>query len=129
MRPRWDRDRQELRLYRQKPDHTFEDVTKDAGFDWEGCGGISITDFDHDGDLDIVAGRSFFRLPAERTKDRIAEAALFRNDVGNKKKWFELTLTGTTSNRSAIGARVTVRAGGVTQQREVHGGIVSWNSD
>ncbi len=115
-------DRQELCLHRQKPDHTFEEVTKEAGFDWEGCGGISIADIDHDGDLDILAGRSFNRLPAERTKDRIAEAALFRNDIGSKKNWFELTLTGTASNRAALGARVTVRIGNVTQLREVRGG-------
>jgi hypothetical protein len=115
-------DRQELRLYRQKPDHSFEEVTKEAGFDWEGCGGISVADFDRDGDLDILAGQSFMRLPAERTKDRVPEAALFRNDIGNRKKWVTLTLSGTAANRAAIGARVTVRAGGVTQMREVRGG-------
>ena len=115
-------DRQELRLYRQKADHSFEEVTKEAGFDWEGCGGISVCDFDRDGDLDILAARSFFRLPAERTKDRIAEAALFRNDVGNKKRWIQLVLEGTAANRQAIGARISVRVGTTTQLREIRGG-------
>jgi hypothetical protein len=31
-------------------------------------------------------------------------------------------LIGTKSNRAAIGAKVTIRAAGVKQQREVHGG-------
>ena len=38
------------------------------------------------------------------------------------RHWLVLRLVGTTSNRSAIGARVRVTAGGATQIREVHGG-------
>ena len=55
-------DGQFLRLYRQLPDHTFEEVTSIAGFDWEGCGGLSLGDFDRDGDVDVLVGRSFLRL-------------------------------------------------------------------
>ncbi|MBL0198464.1 MAG: ASPIC/UnbV domain-containing protein [Myxococcales bacterium] len=44
---------------------------------------------------------------------------MFENRVGNKNHWVFLRLVGTTANHEAIGARVTLRAGGVTQIREV----------
>ena len=47
---------------------------------------------------------------------------LYRLDVATPASWTELKLVGTTSNRSAIGARVRIVAGGVTLVREVRGG-------
>jgi hypothetical protein len=42
------------RLYRQKPDGRFEDVTVEAGLAGEGYGqGIAVGDYDNDGDPDI----------------------------------------------------------------------------
>ncbi len=125
-------DGQFLRLYRQKEDRTFEEATKEAGFDWEGCGDLSIGDFDRDGDPDILAGRSFFRLNQEH-RDRhmggikVNEAGLFRNDIGNRigNRWINVRLRGRgagSANRSGIGARITVIAGGVSQIREIRGG-------
>ncbi len=77
-------DGQFLRLYRQRQDGTFEDATADAGFDWEGCGDLSIGDFDRDGDVDMSAGRSFMRLN-QAHRDRfmggmkVNEVGLFEN--------------------------------------------------
>jgi len=65
-------------------------------------------DYDLDGDLDIYLGTY-----PDRTN------RLFRNDLSGDNHWFELVLVGTISNRSAIGARVTLTAGGLTQVREV----------
>jgi len=65
--------------------------------------GCSWADLDADGDLDLfVANRSN------------QANFLYRND-GATGRWLKLRLTGTTSNRTAIGARVRVRArvGGV----------------
>jgi hypothetical protein len=122
-------DGQYLRLYRQEEDGTFTEATDRAGFAWEGCGSISIGDFDRDGDPDILAGRSFMRL-GQAHRDQymggitVNEPALFRNDVGNRSgnHWLTVRLAGKTANRSGIGARVSVTAGGVTRIRELRCG-------
>ena len=125
-------DGQYLRLYRQTEDGDFEEVTTIAGFDWEGCGGISIGDYDRDGDVDIVAGRSFMRLnKAHRDKYMggisVNAVGLFRNDIGNRSgnHWLNVRLIGKGkggANRAGIGARVIVHAGGATQMRELRCG-------
>jgi hypothetical protein len=45
--------------------------------------------------------------------------SLFRNDVSGKNHWIKIRLEGTVSNRSAIGARIEVIAGGAKQMKEV----------
>ncbi len=71
--------------------------------------GLAFGDFNGDGtsDLHIVNGS------ANR---------LFENNTGGSNHWLHVELTGSISNVSAIGARVRVVAGGVTQIREVSGG-------
>ena len=48
---------------------------------------------------------------------------VFHNQ-GNNNHWIEIDLVGTDSNRDAIGARVILTAGGVTQLREQSGGML-----
>jgi enediyne biosynthesis protein E4 len=48
--------------------------------------------------------------------------ALLRNDGGNRNNWIMIKCVGTRSNRSAIGARVKVTAGGHSQIDEVMSG-------
>ena len=45
--------------------------------------------------------------------------SLLRNDVTGDGHWLKVLLIGVTSNRSAIGARVTARYGGRMQAQEV----------
>jgi hypothetical protein len=45
--------------------------------------------------------------------------SLLRNDVSGGGHWLKVLLVGVTSNRSAIGGRVTVRYGDRTQTQEV----------
>ncbi|MDQ1469890.1 MAG: enediyne biosynthesis protein [Bryobacterales bacterium] len=69
--------------------------------------GCAFGDFDNDGDLDILIVN-------------LNEApSLLRNDVRGNHHWLKVRLTGTQSNRSAIGARVTCSYSGKRQAQEV----------
>jgi hypothetical protein len=69
-------DRQPSRLYRNKADGTFEDVTARAGLpaDMRVCKGVAWVDFDNDGYPDLFL--NFFPDPETRTE---RTARLFRN--------------------------------------------------
>lgn len=69
--------------------------------------GSAYADIDGDGDLDVV-------LTANG-----GPAKLFRNDGGNANRWVRLALVGKSSNRSAIGAKVRLEAGGFVQRRQL----------
>jgi hypothetical protein len=69
--------------------------------------GATYADIDSDGDLDIVVVQNGRR------------AVLLRNDQQLGHHWLRLRLEGRRSNRSAIGARVELTAGGVRQRRLV----------
>src|SRR5581483_4258133 len=68
--------------------------------------GSAYADIDGDGDLDVV-----FTVNGGR-------ARLFRNDGGNRNHWVRLALSGSPSNRSAIGAKVTVKVGDQAYRRQ-----------
>lgn len=115
-------DGQYLRLFRQVKPLKFEDITARAGLDWESSGGVSVADYDRDGDLDILAGRSWMRLPAARRQGAWPAPALFRNELNNGNHWLGLKLSGRgagATNRNGVGVRVTVKAGGRTQTGEL----------
>lgn len=100
------------RLYRNEGDGTFTDVSYEAGVAVEESVSVVWVDVDEDGDEDLVL--------ADRSGAPYMH--LFVNRVGQDNHWVDLTLEGTTSTREAIGAKVTLTAGGVTQIREVSGG-------
>ncbi|MSO24150.1 MAG: CRTAC1 family protein, partial [Acidobacteria bacterium] len=71
--------------------------------------GAAFGDFDNDGDIDVlITNKNDF-------------PQLLRNDGGNTNHWLVLRAEGVKSNRSGIGARVTVTAGGMRQVFEVRG--------
>jgi enediyne biosynthesis protein E4 len=49
-------------------------------------------------------------------------AVLYRNRADSSNHWIAFKLVGTRSNRSAIGAEVTIEAGELVQRRVVDGG-------
>jgi hypothetical protein len=100
----WERNR----YLRNNGDGTFLEIATAAGADLLlNSRGVAAADFWNRGVLDIAVAASNERH------------ALLRNEVGTARRWLAVELTGTRSNRDAVGARVTVRAGGLRQTREV----------
>jgi hypothetical protein len=69
--------------------------------------GCAFGDFDNDGDVDILV------------MNMNEPPSLLRNDVTGSGHWLKVQLVGVTSNRSAIGARVTVKYGDRVQTQEL----------
>jgi hypothetical protein len=107
-----------LYLFTQQMDHTFVASTVGSGLDevntqaWS-PGYVTPVDYDLDGDEDLLVTTN-------------TGLKLYRNDVGNAKNWIAIKLRGVGApgfaNTSAIGAKVQVTAGGVTQTQEVYAG-------
>ena len=104
--------REKTLLYRNLGNGRFADVTGSAGpaFLTARPGrGLAIGDVDGDGRPEILIANM---------NDR---PSLLKN-VGPRGNWLAVELKATKSNRSAIGARVTVEAGGRKRIQEVVGG-------
>ena len=110
-----------LRSRWAQPNHLFEnggkgrfaEIAAQAGPGLqieESSRGSAFGDFDNDGDLDIVVVNMDSR------------PTLLRNDGGNRQNWLMVQLRDRGLNTQAIGARVTVSAGGRQQLREVRAG-------
>jgi hypothetical protein len=116
-----------LRLFLQKPDHTFTERDREIGLNWPNCPGVALGDFDNDGDIDLIATGSTNRWPQARPKPALA---LFENRLAPPENgWLELKLIGNGigSNSYATGARVTVTTNdGRKQTREVSGPYGHW---
>lgn len=89
----------------------FVDVAQAVGVtDTNDGRSVVFADLFHRGVLDVVVANQ--RGPL----------LLYRNTVDPKNKWIEFGLEGTQSNRSAIGAQVTLHWNGQTQVQQVSGG-------
>ena len=90
-------------IYRQLPNGKFEDVSSQSGpgvLAKHSSRGAAFGDFDNDGDVDVLV------------MNMDEPPSLLRNDLQNDNRWLKVKLEGTKSNRSAIGAVVTVQTAG-----------------
>jgi len=94
-----------LRVYFQQFDGRFLDVTDDLGIDHVGAGMPSLADVDLDGDLDLLIGQSFNRLPKDqRVRAALESGALSVDTVekANPEPRARLYLNESSENRSSI---------------------------
>ena len=100
-------------LFRNDSKGLFVEVTKGAGDGFRvpyAARGAAFADFDNDGDVDIVVANNS------------DPPLLLRNSGGTGNHFLNFRLVGSKSNRDATGAKIKVRAGGVTQVREISAG-------
>ena len=106
--------RQRKLFYRNVRDGMFAEVASSLGaalMEPRASRGAAFGDYDEDGDEDLIVN------------DLDGPPMLLRNDGGSKAgHWISLKLVGTKSNRNAVGAKVWLKAGGMTQVDEVHSG-------
>ncbi len=105
--------RQPLQLLENTGNGKFREVSEQvalARMPWRSGRGGAYCDFDNDGNVDIVVSN---------IDDR---PTLLHNEGGNRNNWIELSLAGTVSNRSAVGAKVKIRAGDLAQYDHVRAG-------
>ncbi len=90
----------------------FIDVSRQCGDGLavvESSRGAGFDDLDNDGDIDAVV------LNAQ------AQPTILRNESETSNHWIDIRLRGEKTSRDAVGTRVTVVAGDLTQIAEVHG--------
>ncbi len=111
----------EIKLFRNLGPDGFKDVTSNVGLDkihLERPRAIITGDYDNDGAVDLLITQNH------------APAVLLRNEGGNQNHWLRLALKGLNDNKSGIGTKVEVFAGGNRQKFEIYGsnGYLGQNS-
>lgn len=99
-------------LFRNNRNGTFDEVGTDSGSGMhleKVSRGFAYADYDNDGDLDLLV-------------TNLKDVPDLLQNGGNQNAWLTLKLIGTRSNRDAIGARIKVTTGNLTQVREVRSG-------
>jgi hypothetical protein len=100
-------------LFHNEGNGKFVETTKQSGngFQTPYVGrGVAFADFDNDGFMDLVVGNNG------------DPPLLLHNGGGNGNHFLNFKLVGVKSNRDAMGARIRVAAGGISQIREIAGG-------
>lgn len=104
--------------YRQRPlvfinkhDKTFREAGLELGLPqrWKSRG-LAIGDYDNDGRLDVLV-------------NNLDDAPVLLHNEMPRQHWLIVRCAGTGSNRSAVGARLTLRAGDLRQIREIKSGV------
>jgi enediyne biosynthesis protein E4 len=105
--------RQPKLLYHNRGDGSFDEVSAEYGpvlTEPRVGRGIGVGDLDNDGRLDVVVN------------DLDGAPQLLKNELAGAGHWLLVKLRGAGQNTDAIGAVLTLTAGGVTQRRVVRSG-------
>jgi len=105
--------RQPKLVHFNQGDGTFCDASDQSGLailEPRVSRGLAVGDLFNDGNVDIVV------------EDLEGSPMILRNRGLPGRHWVSFELAGTKSNRLAIGARVKIVAGGMTQTEEIHSG-------
>jgi hypothetical protein len=100
-------------LHFNQKDGTFCDASTQAGAaiqEKRVSRGLAVGDLFNDGNMDVVV------------EDLDGSPMILRNRGIPGRHWVSFELAGTKSNRAAIGARIRIVAGGMTQTDEIHSG-------
>ncbi|MEM7035666.1 MAG: FG-GAP-like repeat-containing protein [Bacteroidota bacterium] len=103
--------------YIQDSTHHFTDYALPLGHLAYRPHTIESVDYDLDGDYDLIFN----------DRDDGTQIRVLRNDIGNQNNWLGINLDApAAANADAIGARIQLFSGGVTQMREVQAGLGHW---
>ncbi len=109
-------------MYLNRGGEQFVDITTAGGFGHLQKGhAVAFADLDHDGDQDV-----FEQMGGAFAGDRFHDALYENPGLGNH--WITLRLTGTKSNRSAIGARICVEITEEGETRKIYRHVNSGGS-
>ncbi|HEY2821831.1 MAG TPA: CRTAC1 family protein [Candidatus Acidoferrum sp.] len=100
-------------LFHNEANSKFTDATIPGGLTavpTRAARGVAFADFDNDGYVDVLVANNG------------DPPTLLRNNALHKNHFVNFKLVGTKSNRDALGARIKLTAGGITQIREIAGG-------
>lgn len=109
-------------IFHQKPDGTFEENAKASGIDHPCAASPTVADFDRDGDLDVLIASSRMREWCA-AKWETNQIRFYENDASAHGSWLAIRLSGsgTGANRTGIGARVVIEAGGTKLTKHLLG--------
>lgn len=109
-------------IFRQSEAGTFAEVGEAIGLHHPCAVGMTVADFDRDGDLDVIIASGTARDCGEIWATN--EIHMYENGGEAQTGWLAVTLAGEVgkSNAAGIGAKVVVEAGGVTQTQELTSG-------
>jgi enediyne biosynthesis protein E4 len=100
-------------LHLNQKDGTFCDASAEAGpalQERRVSRGVAVGDLFNNGNMDVVV------------EDLDGSPMILKNEGISGRHWVSFELAGTKSNRLAIGARLKIVAGGMTQTDEIHSG-------
>lgn len=106
----------ENRLFLGNDQHSFMDISELAGLaNPANCRGLSMADYDKDGDLDLMFG-------VVGVGHTAAHTLLYQNLQEDENHWLTIKLQGIQSHRNGYGSRIRAVIGARSLIREVDGG-------